>query len=68
MSRIIRIGEDLFVDNKRRIDLIWIVKPKAYKKNKYGVMNIQTINFPNRYVGRKYKIMLVPVEKKKRKK
>jgi len=62
MSRIIKTNEGLFVDNKIRIDLIWMVKPVIYRKRKYGRLNIKYINFPSRYVGKRFRLRLEPVK------
>ena len=61
MSRIIKTEGGLYVINKRRIDLVWIVKPVLSKQYKYGIIPIKKIMFPNRYVGKRFRIKLEPI-------
>ncbi len=61
MTKIIRIGDELFAKSKSRIDLLFIVKPVVFGKYKLGRIHMQDIDFPDEFVGKKFKIRLEEV-------
>ena len=70
MSTIIKTPEGLFVHHRGKIDYTWIVKSihyKSYKegskkKNRYGIISLAFIVFPDRFVGKKFRIKLEEVK------
>ena len=62
MSRIIKLTSGIYVDNRRRIDLTWIVKPMMYNTYKCGIIHVRQIMLPNKYVGKRFRIKLESVK------
>ncbi len=70
MSTVIQTESGLYVNHRGRIDYIWVVKPMQWastkngrkKTNKYGQICVSLINFPKRFVGKKFRIKLEEVK------
>ena len=61
MASIIKIDNELFIYKRGKKDLIYMVKPVMSHKKKYGRISMKDINFPNKYVGKRFKLRLEQV-------